>query len=90
MADPEKRSILRIGGPAGSSAVTLPVAFVRKNNLKAGDKVIVLLNRKSLLITTDRKVAERLREQLADADDEAHEKHADAIQEAFVEEGTKE
>lgn len=49
--------------PAGSSvAVTLPVEFVRENNIESGQEIYVVKNRKSILYTTDPRIAEELAE----------------------------
>jgi antitoxin component of MazEF toxin-antitoxin module len=69
------RSVIRFGDSLG---VTLPADFSRENNLRPGDRVYVLRNLKSLLVTTDRRVAEELAVRL-------HERQTEVIKEAAIE-----
>lgn len=43
---------------AGSTAMTLPVDFVRESGVKSGDKVYVISNRRFLIVALDKKQAQ--------------------------------
>lgn len=74
-----RRSILKIG--EGGRAITLPIEFIRDNNLRAGQKLYVLRNRVSLIVTTSAEKARRWAAADKEAKDAMHEVHEEAIEE---------
>lgn len=75
----EKRKIQDAGG---SLSVTLPKDFSESNDLKPGQEVWVIKNRKSILYTTDPEIAAELEEPIHRAAEKSLKRHLKEEQKA--------